>query len=471
MLSSLLLLLLLYVVCNAKIRIFSTMFICLPSEEITQKYLSIKIANISDYEVYILRPNCCSSMIPYDDNTPSNIHLIEFNSTHSYFELREMLTAYDIASYISVHQSNCRRVLTNNEIMTQLKHISFDFSIIQTWDLCGDIISDILHLQRIDFQIESFMYPMLNSLYHFIYYDRDGIIPQSGSDETFQVHLLVPYFDAIRTEFNVHIPSQRDSWDQMTTFLWIPSVPGFEYPNYLLPRVQFIGAIRSERNDAKCHDIVHWLDALPDDAVAILFSFGTLWHNMNQLRHRDEHIFDALHELLSNEERYGKYYIIFKGIHREEEERKLLELYGEMKRFKYYNYTQWIPQTLVLNHKRVRLLVCHGGYGHVQEAIYYGVPFITIPFQFDQPLNSEKSLRIGVSLSLNVTAFTSVELIQSMGYILNNETFGRSASAWSRIVQAYDGMSIIKFTMQVLAEGMMNAFKLDPDNNKTLKYL
>ena len=131
-------------------------------------------------------------------------------------------------------------------------------SIVQTWHICGSIISDILNLPRIDFQIELLMYPGLKKMYNFIYYNDHAkhsddsignmnvIVPKSRADDALDVYWLAePHFDGLRTKYNATIKTQKDSFNKNTHFLWIPSIFGYEYPNLRLPQTQLIGPVRS----------------------------------------------------------------------------------------------------------------------------------------------------------------------------------------------------------------------------------
>ncbi|PIC26025.1 hypothetical protein B9Z55_018731 [Caenorhabditis nigoni] len=50
--------------------------------------------------------------------------------------------------------------------------------------------------------------------------------------------------------------------------------------------------------------------------------------------------------------------------------------------------SDWLPQPAILHHPRLRTFITHAGYNGLVEAARAGVPLITIPFMFDQNLNS-----------------------------------------------------------------------------------
>ncbi|UMM40662.1 hypothetical protein L5515_017201 [Caenorhabditis briggsae] len=50
--------------------------------------------------------------------------------------------------------------------------------------------------------------------------------------------------------------------------------------------------------------------------------------------------------------------------------------------------SDWLPQTSLLHHPRLKLFITHSGYNSIVEAARAGIPLINIPFMFDQNLNS-----------------------------------------------------------------------------------
>ena len=58
----------------------------------------------------------------------------------------------------------------------------------------------------------------------------------------------------------------------------------------------------------------------------------------------------------------------------------------------------WLPQQDLLGHPKARLFVTHGGLFSNQEAVYHGVPLISIPIYSDQFINAQKAQDDGYAI-------------------------------------------------------------------------
>jgi zeaxanthin glucosyltransferase len=80
----------------------------------------------------------------------------------------------------------------------------------------------------------------------------------------------------------------------------------------------------------------------------------------------------------------------------------------------------WFPQLQVLS--RASLIISHGGFGTVREALFYGVPMIIFPRGVDQPGNAARVTWSGVGLVGDIRSVTParigamVETIQTHRY-------------------------------------------------------
>ncbi|XP_055588372.1 UDP-glycosyltransferase UGT5-like isoform X1 [Uranotaenia lowii] len=83
----------------------------------------------------------------------------------------------------------------------------------------------------------------------------------------------------------------------------------------------------------------------------------------------------------------------------------------------------WVPQAAVLSNQRTRLLISHGGLLSLQEASWYGVPVVAVPFFVDQQSNADKLERTGVGAKLLPKDINEENLRKSILKVVENESY------------------------------------------------
>nr|BAI44134.1 flavonoid glycosyltransferase UGT94C2 [Veronica persica] len=61
----------------------------------------------------------------------------------------------------------------------------------------------------------------------------------------------------------------------------------------------------------------------------------------------------------------------------------------------------WAPQVPILAHSSIACFASHCGWSSLMESLYYGVPVIAMPMQFDQPINARLAGEGGFSLEVD----------------------------------------------------------------------
>lgn len=92
----------------------------------------------------------------------------------------------------------------------------------------------------------------------------------------------------------------------------------------------------------------------------------------------------------------------------------------------------YVPQIEVLKH--VDACICHGGLNSVSEALYHGVPVISIPQTNDQPIVTKRLVETGAGIGLKMEAVTPDVLCGAVERLLSNEGY-RTAS--QRVRQSF----------------------------------
>lgn len=82
----------------------------------------------------------------------------------------------------------------------------------------------------------------------------------------------------------------------------------------------------------------------------------------------------------------------------------------------YFTYVNYFSA-----HPNVKIFVSQCGIQSLQEAVYYAVPVLGIPFLQEQKLNAQKFILEGAGLSLDLAEITEQKLVDSIGKILQDE--------------------------------------------------
>jgi UDP:flavonoid glycosyltransferase YjiC (YdhE family) len=94
----------------------------------------------------------------------------------------------------------------------------------------------------------------------------------------------------------------------------------------------------------------------------------------------------------------------------------------------------WFPQLQAL--QRADLIVCHGGFGTLREALFYGVPLIIFPLGVDQPGNAARVVYHRLGLAGDIRTVTAQQIGAMIETVMNDPSFRQNAVKMSQALQA-----------------------------------
>ncbi|CAI5438986.1 unnamed protein product [Caenorhabditis angaria] len=100
------------------------------------------------------------------------------------------------------------------------------------------------------------------------------------------------------------------------------------------------------------------------------------------------------------------------------------------------HFSQWVPQTALLNDERITAFLTHGGLGSTNELAYCGKPALMIPIFGDQVRNAKMFIRHGGAIVLKKEDLSDYEIVKnSIRSILYDDTFKQNSKRLSKILE------------------------------------
>ncbi|KAK9882636.1 hypothetical protein WA026_022506 [Henosepilachna vigintioctopunctata] len=96
---------------------------------------------------------------------------------------------------------------------------------------------------------------------------------------------------------------------------------------------------------------------------------------------------------------------------------------------------KWLPQNDLLAHKNIKLFITHGGIFSTMEAVYNGVPCLTLPIFGDQALNAKRATTYGYAKWIKFADITEETLKENVRELLDNPKYSENAKYRSRIMR------------------------------------
>ncbi|KAJ8922404.1 hypothetical protein NQ315_004350 [Exocentrus adspersus] len=96
---------------------------------------------------------------------------------------------------------------------------------------------------------------------------------------------------------------------------------------------------------------------------------------------------------------------------------------------------RWLPQQEILAHKSVKAFVTQGGQQSIEEAVYYGVPMIGLPFYVDQFANIRRLSKRGACIGLDVQNIRKKDFEKAIYEIITNQSYLNAVQELSTLMK------------------------------------
>ncbi|XP_049862076.1 UDP-glycosyltransferase UGT5-like isoform X2 [Schistocerca gregaria] len=103
---------------------------------------------------------------------------------------------------------------------------------------------------------------------------------------------------------------------------------------------------------------------------------------------------------------------------------------------------KWLPQQDVLAHPNIHLFITQGGLQSMNEASYFAVPLIGIPFIGDQYHNVAKMVQAGIGYQLLFGDVTTDTILKAIHTVLGNDSYRENMKRFSAVFREHQERSL-----------------------------
>ena len=94
---------------------------------------------------------------------------------------------------------------------------------------------------------------------------------------------------------------------------------------------------------------------------------------------------------------------------------------------------KWLPQNDLLGHPNTKLLIMHGGFSSLVEAVYHAVPMVVMPLFADQKYVAKVISHKHYGMRSNIATFKPEELAQLVEEVLSDKIYQSTMTKASNI--------------------------------------
>uniref|UniRef100_A0AC34Q935 UDP-glucuronosyltransferase n=1 Tax=Panagrolaimus sp. JU765 TaxID=591449 RepID=A0AC34Q935_9BILA len=331
----------------------------------------------------------------------------------------------------------CRDFLRKRNEWNHLKDEHFDVVLTNSLDFCDLGYAHYLeinaHIWLVTGALHEFNYQVLG-VHHPVSYiptmednlkgTKMGIVERAHNMYMwFQAHLLRNYYyhraqSVFRAEINPNFPDLHELGSKVAlTFVNDNEFLDFAGPT--LNKIKFIGGAglqQPQKLDENWEVLMQ-----KGKKGAILVSFGTAFNPMFFPPETKKSLIRAF-------QHFSDYHFIFKA---QKDDSVLVQL---LENTTNVDIVEWVPQSDILAHPRLRGFISHGGMNSVVETALRGVPVIVLPLFFDQLRNAKMVEYREIGLFLEPENLSEKNLIEKIDRLLFDPKYQKGAKRLAKLI-------------------------------------
>lgn len=327
----------------------------------------------------------------------------------------------------------CEWMMNDVELMDTLRGEGYDIAMIDTFNPCSYLVAEKLGLQVVTVHGGNFWNVHQGEMripLSYIPVHRSQLSDRMGFwGRMKNVLMFLGSFEAerrIQARFEkailTHFPAANVSLPQLYRKAQLAIYNTdftLEFPRPLPPNVVCIGGLLAKPAKALPQELEDLVQATGEDGFVVV-SFGSMLSSVNLpgLLREMNAAFSRLPQL-----------VIWRHLHSHWPSN--LHPAPNVRLF------DWLPQNDLLGHPKARLLVTHGGFNSLMQAVYHGVPVVGVPLFGDQFDNMVRVEAKGLGLTVDVTQIQALHLSHSMDTVIRNTRYKASALTLSRMHRSF----------------------------------
>ncbi|XP_022092204.1 UDP-glucuronosyltransferase 1-7C-like [Acanthaster planci] len=340
----------------------------------------------------------------------------------------ELKPTKPMSKYLSFE---CNILLGDEKLMETLKGRNFDLMTFDLINPCMTLVAQKLSLRYVIITAAS-----LTPGLHDRWYDiptNPALVPlyMSGFTDSmtfwqrfrnaftwlgmssFMDRLMLGPYDALKIQHNIRTDLNMRETIRNAEFWLFHTHFAMDYPRAVTPNAIMVGGLSADEPKPLDKELEDFFEGSGKHGI-VIFSLGSVVNVMS----------DEMKAMIA-------------GALARLPQRVLWRFPGEPPRNLGQNtkLVSWLPQNDVLGHPKTKVLIYHGGINGMLEAMYHGVPVVTIPL-FGEHFECANRLQTrGMAETINLPELTEDKLHRTVVQVLSNESYAANAKRVSAIMK------------------------------------